>query len=102
MIALLENARGDIQILCRQYGVRRLTAFGSAVVGDFSDSSDLDFLVEFEPELSPAELADAFFSLKSALEERLERTVDLVTPYSLSNPWFRQSVEASEALLYAA
>lgn len=102
MIALLENAREDIQALCRRYGVRRLAAFGSAAAGDFSDASDLDFLVEFEPELSPAEMADAFFSLKAALEARFERPVDLVTPHALSNPWFRQSVEQSEALLYAA
>jgi uncharacterized protein len=102
MIALLENAREDIQALCRRHGVQRLSAFGSAVQGDFSASSDVDFLVEFESDLSPAQVADAFFSLKAALEKRLERPVDLVTPHALSNPWFRQSVEQSEALLYAA
>ena len=102
MIPLLENAQDDIRRLCQRYGVIRLSAFGSVVAGDFGSSSDVDFLVEFDAALAPVEVAEAFFSLKEALEARLGRPVELVTPHALSNPWFRQSIEENEALLYAA
>lgn len=102
MIERLEQAQEDIQRLCRQHHVRRLMAFGSAVSGDFSDTSDVDFLVDFEPDLPPVEMADAYFSLKVSLETLLGRSVELVTPHALSNPWFRQGVEETQALLYAA
>ncbi|QTF91227.1 nucleotidyltransferase domain-containing protein [Halomonas sp. BM-2019] len=102
MIDLLEHAKEDIQALCRCHGVSRLSAFGSAVEGAFGESSDVDFLVEFDASMAPVEVAEAFFSLKEALETRLGRPVDLVTPHALSNPWLRDSVRESEALLYAA
>ena len=47
---------GDVHVdaslladLCRQYQVRELSLFGSAVRGQMCPDSDLDFLVEFLP-----------------------------------------------------
>ena len=34
---------------CRRYGVRRLLLFGSVLTDRFTDSSDIDVLVEFQP-----------------------------------------------------
>ena len=65
------------------------------------DGRDLDFLVEFGP-LPKGEYASAFFGLKAALEHLFGRPVDLVVASSIRNPYFRQSVEQSKALLYAA
>jgi predicted nucleotidyltransferase len=82
--------------------VRGLDAFGSAVRGDFDPkASDLDFLVEFEP-MSPAEYAEAYFSLKEGLESVFGRPVDLVSSGSVVNPYFRESIEASRQCVYAA
>jgi predicted nucleotidyltransferase len=76
--------------------------FGSAVRVDFDPvSSDLDFLVEFEP-IAPVAYAQAYFSLKEALEALFKRPVDLITPASLNNPYFRASLAASSQRLYAA
>jgi uncharacterized protein len=70
--------RDNIVELCRRFHVRRLEVFGSAARGeDFDPSrSDADFLVEFEPEVSPniAILLD----VEEALERTLGRPVDLV------------------------
>lgn len=90
-----------IASLCRRFGVRRLSVFGSAVAGPFDPArSDVDFLVEFED--GTDELFDAYFGLKEALEQLLERPVDLVMPKSLENPYFAASVERSRRDLYAA
>ena len=52
MISLIENKRTVLTDLCRRFGVRRLELFGSAATDAFDPSrSDLDFLVEFLPEM---------------------------------------------------
>ncbi len=52
MHTLIDRRRAEIAMLCRRYGVRQLEVFGSAARGiDFDpDTSDADFLVEFEPD----------------------------------------------------
>lgn len=88
--------------LCRSARARRLDVFGSAVRDDFSEtSSDLDFLVEFEP-VPPKDYAQSYFDLKEGLEHLFHRPVDLLTPAGLKNPYFRARVEAERQVVYAA
>ena len=102
MQSLIETSREQLVQLCREHHVRRLEVFGSAARADFDlASSDLDFLVEFEP-IAPVAYAEAYFSLKAALEVLFMRSVDLITPASLSNPYFRASLAASSERVYAA
>ena len=102
MHQLLEQNRDALVSLCRKHQVRRLDAFGSVVEGGFDPStSDLDFLVELEDE-SPEAYAAAFFGLLEDLQALFARPVDLVTDSSITNPYFRESVERSRTLLYAA
>lgn len=101
MVLLIEQHRTEIDILCHQFGVRRLEVFGSAATGAFrDDSSDLDFLVEFEPAISGGP-ANQYFGFKEALEALFGRPVDLIIPSAIENPYLRQSVDESRALLYA-
>jgi predicted nucleotidyltransferase len=57
----------------RGYGVRRLGLFGSWARGSGGESTDLDFVVEFE-----AKSFDAYMDLKAFLEGLFGRRVDLV------------------------
>jgi len=83
---------------CREFGVRRLDAFGSVAHGTSSGSSDLDLLVEFDaPDRSPAR---RFFGLLHRLEDRLGCKVDLLTTGSLRNPYFRERALGERVLLY--
>ena len=89
-------------MLCRQFRVRRLDVFGSAVKGTFRPGcSDLDFVVTLEAR-SPAEYADNYFGLADALEGLFQRKVDLITERSIRNPYFRQAVEETRQLVYEA
>ncbi len=93
--------RDAIVALCHEYGVKRLAVFGSAVTEDFDpDRSDVDFLVEFLDGLSSK--FDAYFDLKEALERLSGRSVDLVMPKALENPYIAQAVRRTAEELYAA
>lgn len=94
--------RAAIAELCRALCIRRLAAFGSAVTGGFDEAwSDVDLLVEFDPQRRHRRYED-YFELKEGLEALLGRPVDLVTPEALANPYFATSVASTEAELYAA
>ena len=102
MQPIIETQRADVAELCRRLHVRRLDLFGSASTGRFDlVTSDLDFLVEFEP-LPPAAYADAWFDLREGLEALFGRPVDLVSGGTVSNPYFAASITASPETVYAA
>jgi len=102
MNRLIEEKRRELELICRQRHVRRIELFGSAARPDFDPaSSDLDFLVTFE-ELPVNSYADAYFGLLEDLQELFKRPVDLVVESSIQNPYFRQSVDSTRTLVYAA
>ncbi len=82
-----------------RHSIRRLAAFGSVLRGDFGPASDIDLLVEFEPDHVPGLLTIAGMELE--LEQMLGRPVDLRTWGDLSR-YFRDQVRATAQELYAA
>lgn len=102
MSIVVQKKLGELRALCEKHRVTRLELFGSAVRGDFTaESSDLDFLVEFA-ELSPPAHAASYFGLLAELEDLFERSIDLIEPRAIRNPYFRKEVELTRMLLYAA
>lgn len=92
----------ELAAVCRRYGVARLEVFGSAARGtDFDpQTSDADFLVEFDPDSGLAPF-DPFFDLAEALSMILGRPVDLVEPGAINNPYLRAAINRSRELVYA-
>jgi len=83
--------------LCRRFGVRQLDLFGSAATGRFDPAvSDLDFLVEFEPEAR----GNSYFGLLAGLERLFQRKIDLLTEPGLENPYLRRRIEAERQTLF--
>src|SRR5271169_237337 len=102
MNTVVQEKVKDLVALCSERGVRRLALFGSAASGAFNPvSSDLDFLVEFQP-VSPAQHADNYFGLQEDLERLFGVQIELVEPGPIHNPYFRQAIEKTQVLLYAA
>lgn len=91
-----------IAAICRRYAIRRLDVFGSAARGgDFDPGrSDADFLVEFAPG-APVSL-ERFYGAKAELERLLGRSVDLVEPDAVRNPYVRASIDRHRQNVYAA
>ena len=102
MYELTVQHRSRVAELCRQYHVRRLELFGSAAGEDFRVAgSDLDFLVEFL-DANRGRGLDDYFALKDALEALFGRTVDLVMPEAVTNPYLRRDIERNRTTVYAA
>ena len=102
MVPEIESRRPQLAALCTRMGVRRLEVFGSAARGDFNPaSSDIDFLVEFEPDIEGTALG-SYFGLKDELEALFARPVDLVMPSAVRNPYVRAEIDRSREVVYAA
>lgn len=102
MTALLERHQKALEALCRRYHVKRLEVFGSATGGDFDpETSDIDFIVEFEPGHPIGPWLAEYFDLKEALEALFGRSVDLVMSEAVQNPYFKQHVERQRRVVYA-
>jgi uncharacterized protein len=84
--------------LCRRYRIRRLSLFGSTLKGVAQPDSDVDLLVEFEPDARPSLLTMA--EIEGAISPLLGgRKVDLRTAQDLSR-YFREDVVRAAELQY--
>ena len=89
----------EIAAFCRRHHIRELALFGSVLRDDFGPNSDVDVLVEFEPEAHIGLLA--FARTQREMSELLQRPVDLVTRNGLK-PLIKQSVLDRAEIIYAA
>ena len=89
-------AEDELADVCRRYKVRRLSLFGSAIREDFRADSDVDVLVEFEPD---ARIGWEFIELQDELSDLIGREVDLHTLNTLSRH-FRDKVLQQASVLY--
>lgn len=85
-----------LETLCQRYHIRKLALFGSVLRDDFRPDSDVDVLVEFEPN---AIIGLKFITLQDELSVLFGRQVDLNTIGFLSRH-FRDQVIASAEVIY--
>jgi predicted nucleotidyltransferase len=81
---------------CRRNHIAKLSLFGSALRDDFRPDSDVDVLVEFEPDHVPG---FAIVAMENELSRLAGRKVDLRTPRDLSR-YFRDEVVAKAEAVY--
>jgi uncharacterized protein len=98
-VAHIEIPEVEIAKVCQRSGIRKLALFGSVLTDRFSESSDIDILVEFQPHVHVG-----FFRLAD-IENELSRLlggrrVDLRTPMDLSRH-FREQVVRDALPVYA-
>lgn len=75
--------------LCRRYGVKELSLFGSVARGESQVDGDIDLLFEFSPGVQVS--LSKFESIVEHLELLAGRRVDLVAKRGLK-PWVRENV----------
>ena len=98
---IIEVKHKEIQETCKEHKVSTLYAFGSVLTNSFSEESDIDFLVTFEQGYESGAFAQ-YFDFKENLEAILERPIDLVCYQAIRNTVFKNEVDNTKRLLYAA
>lgn len=99
MNVLISNNISSIKTICKTHHVSKLWVFGSVCTNKFSDKSDIDLLVSFEP-MDYEDYADNYLILCNSFENLFKRKVDLLTDKSLSNPYFIKSVDKTKTIIY--
>jgi len=98
-MSVLSYDKEALARLCRSHRIRRLALFGSVLKGTDRPDSDVDFLVEFEPDAVPGFLGLA--GIEAELTALLGRRVDLRSAQELS-PHLRRAVERAAEVQFAA
>ncbi len=100
MNEILKNKLPEIQKYCDEYNVNQLFAFGSVCTDKFNKDSDIDFLINFESNLSVEKYTDNYFILHDLFRKTLARPIDLLTVKMLENPYFIKVMEQTKTLIY--
>ena len=92
--------RGAVKAFCERHHIARLAVFGSVLRDDFDANSDVDVLVEFQPDHVPGL---NFVSMERELSTLLQgRRVDLVTAKFLNERIRERVLREAEPLYVAA
>lgn len=101
---MIENrfqfSRDGIADFCRRHRIRKLAFFGSVLRNDFTDQSDIDVLVEFEPDTRVGLIT--LSSIELELSGLLGRKVDLNTPGFLCDEIRERVLQEAEVQYDAA
>jgi predicted nucleotidyltransferase len=97
-LSRISISQAEIADFCHRNQVKSLALFGSVLRADFRPESDVDLLVEFEPEARIGFLA--LGRMQRELTALLGRPVDLVPKDGLK-PLIRQEVLKSTEVIYA-
>ena len=87
----------EIAAFCKRHHIRKLSLFGSVLRDDFGPKSDIDVLIEYEPDYTEGFIA--FAGTQTELSQILGREVDLNTSEDLSR-YFREKVLATAVVQY--
>lgn len=100
---LIELNIDRIIALCKKYKVRTLWVFGSILTPRFNEESDVDLLVDFEDsKIELLDYADNFFGFLHALENVMQRKIDITVNSSIRNRFFRKEVDETRQLIWSA
>ena len=88
-----------LNALCSTYHVNRMYLIGSSNSSNFTDKSDLDFLVEFK-EIDLTTYFDNYIKLKEELKSLFNRNIDLLEEQTLKNPILIRSINNNKELVY--
>jgi len=90
----------EITKMFKEHHVKSAYAFGSVVTDKFNDDSDVDFIINMDESLEPANRGELMWNVWDKLEEILKRKVDLVSENSLQNPYFIEELNEKKVFLY--
>lgn len=96
----IKISQKDIRIIAEKYNIKEIAAFGSSIRDDFHSDNDIDLLIEFynSENISLYDIID----IQVYFEKLMHRSVDIVEPAGLRNPYRREAILKTKEILYAA
>jgi len=94
---LLEKYSDEIRLIARRYeqeGIRNLRVFGSVAKGLDTEESDVDFLVDTEPQVTLLTIGGMYYEL----EQLLGSKIDLITTGSIPDSVKSQILEEARPI----
>lgn len=88
-----------IEIL-KKHKIVNAYLFGSVLTDRFSETSDVDLLVNIEQGLNPVEAGGHLWDIYYELKDLLNREVDVLTERSLKNPYFIQEINQTKHAIH--
>jgi uncharacterized protein len=96
---IVEKNIDSLRYLCEKYKVKKLYIFGSVLTERFSETSDIDLLIQFD-DVKLDDYFDNYMDFKDELESLLKYPVDLVENQAIKNPIFRKAIDRDKRLVY--
>ncbi|MDQ2721131.1 MAG: nucleotidyltransferase domain-containing protein [Bacteroidota bacterium] len=101
MNILIKGSLDKIIGSCKKHNVKSLEIFGSATRNDFNETSDVDFLYEFDNvKIAELDYADNYFEFLFSLQNILKRNIDLVPNEKLQNPYLLNKINSEKVKIY--
>lgn len=82
-----------IEKFCKKNHIVKMSLFGSVLSDHFTDASDIDILVEFDPSHAPGLFS--FVGMRDTLSKHFGREVDLRTPEDISRLFRKEVMQQS-------
>lgn len=95
----LDNYIKEITQLCQENSVKSLYAFGSVLTDKFNDKSDIDLLIDIDSD-DPSDYSGKYFKVSFALQDMIDRKIDLLESISLRNKYLIEEIERTKVLIY--
>jgi len=94
----LKTHRLHIELFCQRWNIQELALFGSVIRDDFTSASDIDVLIERNPDAK----RDGFdtVQMQAELSQLFDRPVDLTQKRLVKNPFSRAEILGTYRVIY--
>jgi len=99
MRTILSKNIDELKEICQEHQVKSLHVFGSVCTEDFTDKSDIDFIISFHKRFFDG-YVDNYLSLEKELVKLFDRPIDLITEDTIQNPYFEKIVNKTKTVIY--
>ena len=102
MKAAIELPTEKIKAFCQKWQLTELALFGSVLRDDFRPDSDIDVMVQFDPDAHPA--FSTLDQMETELKTIFDRDIDLITRQGIEssrNYLRRHEILSSAQVIYA-
>lgn len=94
-----DDIKASLPTICKKFKIKYVDIFGSFARNERQEESDIDLIIEFEDPIEE-HVSERYFGFLHSMEDKFNRKVDLLTPRSIKNPYFKKAIERDRVRIY--